>query len=82
MSYTQVDSTIPGHTAVAVTPNDTTTFNACTRALFVGVQGDVTVDMAKVGTNITFKNAVGILPIQVTRVYATNTTATNILAIS
>jgi hypothetical protein len=54
---------------------------APTRALYVGVAGDVKVDMAD-GTTVTFKNApAGVLPVSVKRVYATGTAATNILAL-
>jgi hypothetical protein len=41
---------------VAVTPNDSTTF-AATRALYVGVAGDVVVDGAKRGTQVTMTAA-------------------------
>lgn len=63
--------------AVAVTPG--TTNLGTTRALYIGVSGDVTVTMAS-GASVTFKAApVGILPVQVTQVTAA--TATNILAL-
>lgn len=63
----------------AVTPNNDTVFST-SRALFIGVAGDVCVDFAEGGTNVVLKGAgPGILPVQVTRVYATNTTATDIV---
>lgn len=66
--------------AVAVTPSDTGEHN-CT-ALYIGVSGDVAVVTAA-GNAVTFKAApVGILPVQVSRVKSTGTTATDILALS
>lgn len=63
----------------AVAPSDSTTFPA-SRALYIGVTGDVRVDFAEGGVNILLKAApVGVLPVQVTRVYATGTTATDIV---
>ncbi len=69
--------------AVAVTPHDSTVIpTGVTRALYIGVSGDVTVLMADGGTAVTFKSVpIGILPVRVQRVNATNTTATNILAL-
>lgn len=66
--------------AAAVTKSDATIIPT-TRALYIGVTGDVVVTMAGGATPITFKAApVGILPIQVTKVLAA-TAATDILAL-
>jgi hypothetical protein len=67
--------------AFSVTTNDTTTF-AATKGLFIGVAGDVKVKM-KNGTAITFTGlSAGIIhPISVTMVYATGTTALNIVGV-
>jgi hypothetical protein len=64
--------------ALAVTPSDTAENNC--HGLYIGVGGDVAVKGVG-GTAVTFKNvpAGTILPILVTKVMATNTTATNIL---
>lgn len=57
------------------------------KALYIGVTGDVVVVTAGdqsnggQGTPVTFKNAVGYMPVMVRRVLATGTTATNILAL-
>jgi hypothetical protein len=69
--------------AVAVTPHDTTVIpTGVTRALYIGVSGDVNVLMADGGTAVTFKSVpIGILPVRVQRVNSTSTTATNILAL-
>lgn len=68
--------------AVVVTPNDNTDLAVVTRAIYVGTTGDVTVDMFGTGSNLTFKNvpAGTWFAIQVTRIYATDTTATDIVA--
>lgn len=71
----------PARDAVAVTPSDATNLTYVTRALYVGVTGDVVAVMQS-GAVVTFKAApVGVLPICVSRVNATGTTATNILAL-
>jgi hypothetical protein len=68
--------------AVAVTPSDTTT-NLGFQALYIGGSGAVTVDMIEGGTNITFPNVpVGFFPVAVKRVYATDTSATNIVGLN
>ena len=79
--YTTPDSTVSAIDAAAVTANDSTVL-AVTRALFVGTGGNVAVTMAK-GTVVTFANVPSgsILPVQVTKVMATNTTASSILAL-
>ncbi len=67
--------------AVAVTPSDSTELAPC-RALYVGGAGNVAVVM-KGGASVTFTGATAgsILPIRVTKVMSTNTTATAIVAI-
>jgi hypothetical protein len=72
----------PADTAVAVAPSDSVDLTNVSRALYIGVAGDVKVDMGKTGTAIVFKAVpVGILAIRAKRVYATGTTATNILSL-
>ena len=79
--------TAPGSRAFAVTPSNTGDFTSdagtfVTRALYVGVAGDITADVVGLGTNILFTAVTnGIFPMQVTRVYATGTTATGIVGI-
>ena len=66
--------------AVVVTKSDATVIPA-TRALYIGVTGDVVVTMVSGATPITFKAVpVGTLSVQVTQVLAA-TTATDILAL-
>ena len=73
----------PYFSAVAVTPSDSADLaKAPTRALYIGVTGDVKVDMMNGETAVLFKAVpVGPLYIRAVRVYSTGTTATNILAL-
>lgn len=82
----------PARRALVVTPNDTKDLTNATgnampayaKALYIGVSGDVAVIGVgdTVGNSVTFKaHPVGYLPVQVRRVLATGTTATNILAL-
>ena len=71
----------PGRGAAAVTPNDSADLDRYARRLYVGGTGDVKVDMLD-GSTVTFSSVpVGELNISVARVYATGTTAANIVAI-
>lgn len=74
------DKTAPVVKGVAVTPHDTNSI-AQTRGLYVGATGNLTVTMAD-GADTLYSNVpVGIFPICVTKVKATGTTATNIVAL-
>lgn len=67
--------------AAMLTPSDTVNLSAITTALYIGVAGDAQVTMLD-GTVVHFSNlAVGWHPIRVSRVWATNTTATNIVGV-
>lgn len=91
-----MSKTKPATFAVAVTPSDTVAISfegksVVTRGLYVGVGGDVSVEMGGEDGNgkgmadptVVFTGvATGtVLPIEVTRVNATGTTATNLTAI-
>jgi hypothetical protein len=66
--------------AFNVTPSDTGTIRE-TKALYIGTSGDLKVDMAD-GSTVTFSSiGVGFHELSVKRVYATGTTATNIVAL-
>ena len=68
--------------AAAVTTSDTVNLSTTASALYIGVPGDVKVDMEVSGTGIVFKSvSVGILRGRFKRVYSTGTTATNIIAL-
>ena len=67
--------------AAAVSPHDVNDLTKATRGLYVGVSGDVKVDIGGVTVTFTAMAAGIIHPISVTRVWATDTTATNMVAI-
>jgi hypothetical protein len=72
----------PGLHALAVTPSDSTDLTTNSRALWIGVAGDVTLDTAGGETTILFKNVpIGWLQVRTARVRSTGTTATNIVAV-
>ena len=79
--------TAPAHNAFVVVPSDTTDFKDdagefVPRAIYVGVSGNIKVDMLGNGTAVTFSNVpVGMWSIRVSKLYATGTTATNIVAV-
>ena len=73
-------------TALAVTAvhgGSDHTLGATYEAFYIGVGGDVSLDCVTSGTNIVFKNLASgqMLPVRATVVNATNTTATNIVAL-
>ena len=80
-SYRTADATVSAYDAAEVTPSNSVEIRP-TRGLFVGAAGNIKVDMA-LGTTLTFTGvqAGSILPIQVKRVYSTDTTATDIVAL-
>ena len=80
-AYRTADSTASARRAAAVTPSDSTVLEN-TRALYVGVAGDVAVTLVEGGSvTLVGVNAGTILPIQVVAVLATGTTATSIVAL-
>lgn len=87
-AYRHANETVAAHGARAVTPNDTTVIPTC-RGLYVGVSGNITVRMADFAASqqaaddniLFFAVPVGILPIQVDKVYTTGTGASNIVAL-
>ena len=73
-------------TALAVTAvhgGSDHSLGATYEAFYIGVGGDVSLDCVTSGTNIVFKNLASgqMLPVRATVVNATNTTATNIVAL-
>ncbi|MEM9062503.1 MAG: hypothetical protein AAGD13_18735 [Pseudomonadota bacterium] len=71
----------PGYDAISVTPSDSNDLTFTSRALYVGVAGDLRVTTAG-GSTVTFTNvAEGVLPMRVSRVLASGTTAADIVAI-
>lgn len=80
-AYRTADATVAAYDAVAVTKSDTTDINT-TRSLYVGTGGTLQVTMAY-GSTVTFTGVPNgtILPIQVTRVWASGSSAADILAL-
>ena len=74
--------TAPIRGGAAITPHDTNDLSETTRAIYVGVSGDVKINTAD-GDTITFVGlAAGIIhPIRASRVYSTGTDATDILGL-
>jgi len=80
-AFRDANATVSAHGAVAVTPSDATTIPIC-RALYIGTTGNISVRMADGQDTILFTAVpVGIFPIQVDKVYSTNTTASTIVAL-
>lgn len=75
--------TSPAGNAVAVTPADGTDLTTATRALWVGGAGNISVDLVGGQTAVVFSGiAAGTwMPLRVTRVRSTSTTATLIVAV-
>lgn len=70
----------PAQSGEAITPSDTVNMNVATRAIYVGVAGNVSVQMVgyegQANVNVLLQNVpVGLLPIRAERVHAANTTA-------
>ena len=68
--------------AFDISPNDAADISEVTRAIYVGSAGDLNV-VTKAGTQLLFTGLSGgsVLPIPVSRVLATNTTADNIIGL-
>lgn len=82
MSQPNTLGSVPGEDAGAVTPSDSVNLTRTARALYIGTGGNVVVITAS-GTVVTFANVQTgtVLPVRASRVNATNTTASNIVAI-
>jgi hypothetical protein len=80
-SYRTADATVSAYDAVAITPSNTTVLRP-TRGIYVGTGGNIAVQMA-LGNTVTLVGVLGgsILPIQVVKVFSTNTTASNMVAL-
>lgn len=74
--------TSPYNDAASVTPSDSTDLANTTRALYIGSQGTLSVVMAGSGNTVSFVlDKHELLPVRVTRVNATGTTCSNIVAL-
>lgn len=72
----------PASDAFEVTPNDGADLESVTRGIYCGTGGDLHVLM-KSGREITFKNIAGEMThgIRITKIFATGTTATDIIGL-
>lgn len=79
-NYSPTFPMFPGD-AAAVTPSNTVNFDTAS-VVWVGGAGNVRVLTAQ-GSDVTFTGVLAgaILPVQVVRVYSTNTTATNMVRV-
>lgn len=72
----------PLESGAAITPHDTNDLANTTRAIYVGVTGDIKVDLLGTGTAVVFTAVpVGLYWLRCTRIYATDTDATNIVGL-
>lgn len=76
----------PGHEIRAVTKSDTTDLTGCRGFFYTGDAGDIavkTIHGASADTAVTISDCPAnvIIPLQVTRIMSTNTTATQIFAL-
>jgi hypothetical protein len=73
----------PAANAVAVTPSDSTELTYVSRALYVGVGGNLAVKLRDDSIAVVLVGVAegSVLPLQVKQVMATDTTATNIVAL-
>lgn len=80
-AFRTANATVAAHGAASVTPSDSAEM-PITRSLFIGTNGNIKVTMAD-GQEITFINLTAgtIFPIQVVKVWATDTTVTTIIAL-
>lgn len=74
-AYRQADATVSARRAAVATLSDSANIE-CSRALYIGTSGNLKVTMVE-GGDVTFNNLVAgtVLPIQVTRLWLTGTTA-------
>jgi hypothetical protein len=74
---------MPATKALAITPNNGADLAFATRGIYIGGGGNLRVDMQDGGVDVTFVGlAAGtILPVRVSRVYATGTTATSLVGL-
>ena len=82
MSTDRSARTTPAGSGESITPSDSGSISAC-RGLWVGTAGTLTIDFRTAGTNISLGTIAAntLLPFDVSRVYSTGTTATDIVAV-
>ena len=83
-NFSESGATVPAAFAVAITPSDALDLDTRSRGIYIGTNGDLAVRMAgNPGTTVTFQNVVAgsVLPLRVTRIMTTGTTAGGLIAI-
>lgn len=71
--------TTPPSSAEAVTPNDTQDLPYICRAIYVGTAGDLRV-LTRDGQDVTYRNVSGTKVIRAVRIFASGTTASDLVA--
>lgn len=71
----------PGYDAAQITPDDGVDLPTASRAIYVGASGDLVVTMVGGGTVTLRAVPAGILPLRVSRVHATGTSAADLVAV-
>lgn len=73
----------PARNAISITPSDTVNLETGTRGIYVGGGGDITAVMEGSANAVLFVDVPGgaVLPIEASRVNATGTTATDLVAL-
>lgn len=74
-----VPITAPPSNAEEVTPSDSTDLNVPSRALHIGTGGDLRVRTLG-GQDVTYRNVAGTKVLRAVRIFATGTTAADIIA--
>lgn len=77
------DPLYSGQQGYTITPSDSAGLSVVTRAIYIGGSGNISLILAYDSAPVTLNGVVAgsILPLRVKRVMATNTTATNLVAI-
>lgn len=77
------NSSAPGEYANAITPSDSTNLTIPARGIYVGKCGDISVVMAAAGNTVLLKGAMAgvVIPVRVSRINATGTTASDLVAL-
>lgn len=71
----------PAEHAFAITPNDSANLSKTTRAIYVGGTGDLKVTLSGGDTVVFASVPVGVLWIRAQKVFATGTSATNLIGL-
>jgi hypothetical protein len=77
----KADRASPAENAFSVTPHDTNDLQEVTKAVLIGVAGNLAVIMKQGDAAITLPVPAGYNPLRVSRVLVTNTTATGIVGL-